>query len=181
MSNFQKITVESIYDAREGNNKDYKTLRLQTLVERTNTASGVLSAFLGSKFDNMSKVNAFQSIHVDILDEHGIQVGSVLQDEKGASMIGANIRLTVTELTTPEFNRLSDEDKLSYQIKRNSKEDELILVKDGLPVWRRVAVSEIDATDKFVSHDAKVASDAFDQDEMREGSVVSAEADTLKA
>ena len=155
----QKITVAAIYDAREGGNKAYKTLQLRTEGERPTSTGSILNALLGDGNNKEVRV-AFQSILASNIEKLGIKEGSTLNIP--------NSRLTVKELTFDEYIKLSKEERLSFQMKRNSSDERKILVYEDKPVFRSVKLTADTEQDKFVHHTGMVEDGTYEEQDMRD-------------
>jgi len=83
----ESVIVEAIYDAKEGNNQEFKTLQLRV----TKVTKNFLNDLLGSDGFESSKV-AFQPIKESVLTAKGIAIG----DDLGAKM-GSDLRIVHSE------------------------------------------------------------------------------------
>lgn len=166
MSKAQKITVAAIYEPREGQNQDYKTLQLRTEGERPASTGSILNVLLGDGNNKEVRV-AFQSVLKSNIEKLGIKEGSIL------NIPGS--RLTVKELTFAEYIKLDKQERQSFQMKRNSSDERKILVYEDKPVFRSVRLTADTEQDKFVHHTGMVEDGTWEEVEMREYEVETTE------
>lgn len=158
-----KVIVEKIYDAKDGNNPNFKTLQLRQERERAASTGGLRNLMLSANAQKALQIVAFESMHKDAIETLGVEEGCDF-----GKVLGQDVTLKITELTEEEYLALGEKERIGFQFKVNNSEEKKILVKGGKPVFRRVNVDIANAVDKTVQHDAMVEFDEFDIMDYRE-------------
>lgn len=154
MENSKKspITVDAIYDT---SNDDYKLLQLRSETEKEG-GNNALSQFLKGGNTFLDKRVAFQSMHVDIIEELGVKEGSDLND-----LFDKPVRLAISEITESEFLAMRKEDSKSvipYSAKINPDTKKYLVDSNGEYIYRGVTVELADvANDVTIPHAGSVS------------------------
>jgi len=145
------ITIEAIYDAKEGNNQDYQTLQLKQVIDKPSTLEGVASDFIkGGDFTEKRVV--FQSMHKDLIKANGIVQGGDLN-----TLMGKDYRIQVIELTESDFQAQDEDYQKGFSVKINPESGAKLTAK-GEFIWRKtfLVYNTEENADVLVAHD-KVA------------------------
>jgi len=157
MKDLQKLIVKSVVTAEELNanekvkRNDYKAgtthLRVECVnFQRGETQLGGLAKAWGAK---QTPVSAFKVLPTEFVQFLGVKEGDDLNAPEFQEKIGNPVAIKVTEVTATEFaEKLSADEKLSYQLKQRYKDDsktELVpLTSGGQNIyWKREVVDAV--------------------------------------
>jgi hypothetical protein len=141
----ENVIVEAIYDAKEGNNPNFKTLQLRT----TWVEKNFLNDLLGSDGFERSKV-AFQSVHKDVIAAKGIKVGTNL-----GAVMGADLRIIHTESLSdgPGFQAL-------MLIGKDGKPTDTPITSGGAQIYFKRELGDANKADTKLQRDVAAVSEA---------------------
>ena len=130
----EKVIVEAIYDAKEGNNQDFKTLQLRVTEKQTD----FLNDLLNSNGFESSKV-AFQSVHKDVIEDKGIETGCNLGEK-----LERELRIVHTE---------SMSDGPGYRALKNPETDEAV-TSGGQQMYFKRELGKATDQDTIIARDS---------------------------
>ena len=137
----ETLTVEKIFPARKGKNKDFSCLQVRSNASsQDGRSSSITSKLLGGQFEKKGKV-AFQTAANSVIKEKKIRVGSDLGEA-----LGEDLRIKITE-------KVDDgAENLGFQAKINPSTGE-VLQQGGKDILRRSDVKAASEEDQLVNSD----------------------------
>jgi len=145
----QNVVIEEIYEAKEGNNPDYKTLQLRSVTIREKTGT-LTSMLLGGNFEEQRV--AFQTIHKDQVAKLGLAKGQDLSEK-----MGMDLRLTIREISESDHNVLPETgdangfNKPAFKEKQTPSGD-MLSTTDGEQIFRSVKLTASNAKDVYLEN-----------------------------
>jgi Flp pilus assembly protein TadD, contains TPR repeats len=124
-----KVIVKGIFDPKKENNQNYKLMKVQQETLRYGWKSN------SSKGKFIEKRIALQNIRKDILEEHGIRIGTDLSEA-----FSVPLKIRIVEMVESEYQTLSETEKLSFHIKKNPKFNIELRTCDGERIYRKAEV-----------------------------------------